>query len=140
MSLNVQKTENTTSSICGILYIIKGMTFSFILSLLLIFPASIILKAFFPKDGAIVAAAVTISLVSTLFSGFYMSRHVLKSGLLNGSLAGILYFLILFFVGSVASGEVSFSPLTALMLGICLIGGAFGGIFGINSVKPQRRR
>lgn len=140
MSLNLQKTENTGSSICGILYIIKGTIFSFILSLLLIIPAAIILKTFFPTDEAVFASSMIISFISAFFCGFYMSRHVLKSGLLNGALAGILYFLILFLSGSIASGGINFSLSSILAFAVSLLGGAIGGIFGINSVKSQRRR
>lgn len=140
MSFNTSSHETSGGGISGILYIIKGMVFSFILSLLLILPAAVILKAFMPKDGAILAAALIISLISTIFSGFYTSRHVLKSGLLNGALAGILYFLILFLIGSLVSRGVHFSPLTAIALGISLAGGGLGGVFGINSIKPARRR
>ena len=133
-------TENNESSLCGIFYIFKGIIFSFILSLIFILFSSVILKMFIPTDNAVLFSGFLTGFVSTLFSGFYMSRHVLKSGLLNGVLSGILYFLILFLIGSVASGGVTFSVYTWIMLIISLFGGALGGIFGINSVKPQRRR
>lgn len=139
MSLNTVNHE-TTGGICGILYIIKGIAFSFIISLLLILAASALLKAFSPRDTSVFAASLVINFLSTLFSGFYMSRHALKSGLLNGALAGILYFLIIFLTGSVISGGVRFSAAAAAALGTAFAGGAIGGIFGINSIKPQRRR
>lgn len=139
MSLNTSQAENT-GGICGILYIIKGIAFSFVISLLLILLSSFILKAFSPKDTSIYVSALAVTFLSTFFSGFYMSRHALKSGLLNGALAGILYFLIVFLIGSVISGGVKFSPAVLGSFVISLLGGAIGGIFGINSIKPQRRR
>lgn len=140
MSFNTESRENTGGGICGVLYIIKGMLFSFIFSLLLILPSSLICMAFFPKDRGIFTAVCIIYFLSTLFSGFYMSRHVVKSGLLNGALSGVLYSLILFLIGSLVSGGVSFSPISAALFVISLLGGAFGGILGINSVKTSRRR
>ncbi len=141
MSLNVQNRETVnTGGNFGIFYVIKGLLFSFILSLILLIPTAVLLKAFAPKDDAITVAAYVINFIGTLFFGIYTSRHVLKSGLLNGTLSGLLYFLILFFVGSLLSGGVHFSVSSLIAFIVSASGGALGGIFGINTVKPQRRR
>ena len=141
MSANLQNRETAGGgSVCGILYIIKGILFSFILSFVLILIAAGILKLFFPQNAAVAASAFIICFISTLFLGIYTSRHAEKNGLLNGALSGFLYFLITFLSGSVASGKVSLGTAALLMLLTAIAGGAFGGILGINNTKSYKRR
>lgn len=129
-------TENSTG---GLFYIFKGLLFSIILTLIIIALLSLVCTVFCPTDAAVTASAVASSFLGTLFSGLYISKHIKKSGLLNGALAGVLYAVIIFFTGALAGGGMNFDLQLALMIFVSLIGGAAGGVFGINSGIRRRR-
>jgi putative membrane protein (TIGR04086 family) len=72
-----------------------------------------------------------ISGLSSFAAGFVCSKIIKIRGLYNGLLCGFIFFLILFCAGmTILDGD--FSIFTFLKLAACLIGGAIGGIIGLN--------
>lgn len=122
----------------GVFYIIKGLLLSLVLSALLIMLFAAIITAFCPTEGAVMISASAAVAAATLFSGIYISKHIQKSGLVNGALAGLLYGLVTFLIGAVAGGGVNLGADRLVMLLLAAGFGAAGGVFGVNTGKRRR--
>lgn len=123
----------------GIIFMLKTVLFSYLVSVVLLFLASILatFQAFSDQLIAIIANSVTA--LGVFLCGFISGRHFASRGLIFGAICGIIYALLLLIIGNIASGTMSFGrdALTALAIGILC--GAVGGIVGINTRKQRRK-
>lgn len=140
MSCNKQK--NIPAADDGgalILHKLKGFLFTAVFFLLLLIPLSLMCRAIYAKKPVIDMCGIAAVCLSALFFGFYISKSAAKSGILYGAAAGVLFFAALFICSFAAGGDAPGVP-ALFKLGAALIGGAIGGIAGINTKKPVRRR
>lgn len=123
----------------GILFMLKAVVISYIVSIVLLFPAALLatFQAYSDKGIGILVNIVTA--FGTAFAGFMSGRHFDSKGIFFGAGCGIIYTVFLCLAGNLISQSISFGLdcATALIIGI-LCGGA-GGIAGINT-KRQRRK
>ncbi|MBQ9757349.1 MAG: TIGR04086 family membrane protein [Clostridia bacterium] len=130
---------NDSGIASGIIFMLKTVLFSYLVSVVLLFLASILATFQAFSDQAISIVANSVTALGVFLCGFMSGRHFSSRGLVFGAICGVIYAVLLLIIGNLASGTMSFGTdaLTALAIGI--ICGAVGGIVGINT-KRQRRR
>lgn len=117
----------------------KNTVFGFLLSIALLFIASWIATVAALPEAIVSLAVGAVTNISVGVCGFRAARHTKAHGLLSGAVAGLIYVILLYFTGSLAFGELSFSNASLLTIIICILSGAIGGILGINIRQKKRR-
>ncbi|MBR5614306.1 MAG: TIGR04086 family membrane protein [Clostridia bacterium] len=122
-----------------IMFMLKAVAISYIVSIILLFPAVLLatFQAYSDKGIAILVNIVTA--FGTALAGFLSGRHTGSKGIFFGACCGVIYTVFLCLAGNLIAQSMSFGLdfVTALIIGV-LCGGV-GGIAGINT-KRQRRR
>lgn len=138
MSKPVQNTQ-TQGPLNQFLFMLKAVAISYIVSVILLFPAALLANFQAYSNQGISILANIITAFGTALSGFLAGRNAGSKGIFVGAGCGIIYCLILCLAGNLISKSASFGMefLTALIIGI-LCGGV-GGIAGINTKKQRRR-
>lgn len=126
---NVQIEKNNT----GILRITKGLSISFIISLVSIFIFSVILTYSNISEGIIPIAIIVLTFISIFVGAIISTRKVNKNGMLNGGIIGGIYVLLLYLISSIINTGFNINIYTILMIILGIIAGLIGGIVGINS-------
>lgn len=110
----------------------KGISFSFLLTFVLFFFFSLVLRFTNVSDGIIPGIVLLISIISILCGAAICTKNAENQGWLWGSIIGSTYAIALYLISSLTLTGFSF-PLTTfyLILGYTIIG-AIGGIVGIN--------
>ncbi|MBQ9673894.1 MAG: TIGR04086 family membrane protein [Ruminococcus sp.] len=115
---------------------IKGLVVGLILGelvlLILLSITSVIMTSTGILDNVVLEIILTIICgISAYVSGFACSKIAGIKGIINGSVSGLLFFVIIFCAGMIAmDGTVTL--FTFLKFIACLLGGTVGGIIGIN--------
>ena len=123
----------------GLLFMIKAVGISYILSVIMLTLAAVFAVYRGLGDVGISVLANVVTAIGTAFSGFMAGRHFDSRGLIFGAGSGVIYTVLLCIMGNIVSGSLNFgvSFLTAFLIG--LICGAVGGIAGINTKRTKRR-
>lgn len=110
----------------------KGLSFSFIFTLILFFFFSLVLRFTNVSDGIIPGIVLLISIISILCGSAICTKNAKSQGWIWGGSIGGAYAIILYVISSLTLTGFSF-PLTTfyLIFGYIIIG-AIGGIVGIN--------
>ncbi len=137
--LNLGQTATKSTPVSALLFMLKAVAASYIISLVLLFAASVIATYGAFSDTAIQISANIVTSIATLLAGFISGRHFSSKGIFFGAATGMIYTLLLFVIGNIFSGNINWgtSFLTALSIGILC--GAVGGIAGINTRRVRRR-
>ena len=77
-------------------------------------------------------AAVFISAFSILMGSFLVAKRVEQKGIVYGSVLGLIYMLILYLISSILNFDFSLNGNAIIMIVFGIIGGAIGGILGVN--------
>ena len=110
----------------------KGLSFSFIFTLILFFIFSLVLRFTNVSDSIIPGIVLLISIISILCGSAICTKNADSQGWLWGSSIGGAYAIILYIISSLTLTGFSFPLATLyLILGYVAIG-AIGGIVGIN--------
>lgn len=111
---------------------IKEAIFSVILTVVLIFIISL-LMAFTSLEerfiNPLVIGAVSLSL---LICAYRIAKNKKEKGILYGVGLGIIYMVILYMASVFISFDFSLSLNSLIMIVIGIIGGAVGGVLGVN--------
>ncbi|MGG4146989.1 TIGR04086 family membrane protein [Paenibacillus algorifonticola] len=86
------------------------------------------------KESSLPAFATCIHGMSAFAGGLTSGKRSGMKGWYQGGLLGLLYGLTILLIGFLAA-DAGFSLHTALVLGITLLLGAFGGVIGVNLKK-----
>ncbi len=139
MIRNEYKQVKETGASTGMLpALLKAQGFALALTLLIFFICALLLTYTGLPEGAIPFITTLTVVLSVVIAGAVLAKTVGRRGYLNGSLAGIVYALVLYVLSIVLSGDFHFSPYILILACICLVGGAFGGIIGINLSGKRR--
>lgn len=114
------------------LLMVKGICISMILSLLMMLILSIVLSFSNVKEGVIMPTVIFISAFSILVSAFLVAKRIENKGIIYGSLLGFIYMLILYLLSSILNFDFSLNTNAVVMITFGMIGGAIGGILGVN--------
>lgn len=129
-----------TGSVKGrfdLVFTVKNIVLSYVLTVVLLLAAAWISTLMtLPRDVTSLAVSV-ITYLCIGICGFREAKHLGTNGLLAGAVCGLVYVAILFIIGCLANGEISFEAAAALTAGICILCGAIGGIIGVNSGRRR---
>ena len=112
--------------------VIRGILLSVGITLIMILALSIILSTSDVKESVIMPTVIFISAFSILIGGFIVTKRLDEKGIVYGSILGISYMLILYFISSIMNFNFSLNINAILMIAIGVFGGAIGGILGVN--------
>lgn len=121
-----------------IVHTAKCLGVSYILSVVLLFILAICATVWDMEAGAVNICVTVITGISVLFCGFTSARGAGRGGLINGIIAGVLYTLLLYAVGSIVSGSIGFNAATISALLVGVFCGGLGGVLGINTKRRRR--
>ncbi len=132
MNLKKQdKNENERKS-SNILKVIKGSVISIFISVILLFIASLILTYTNIGENAIPTMIIIISAISIFIGSLVSAMHIKQKGILNGSLVGAIYIIIIYLFSSIAITGFNMNIKSLIMLAASIIAGTIGGIVGVN--------
>lgn len=115
-----------------ILCIIKGCTFSIVLSIILLTIYALILVNTTVSESTMMPVVLTITGVSILIGGTVSARKLRKNGLIYGGIVGFVYVITLYLASSISMIGFSLSVNSFIMLAVGVIAGVIGGIIGVN--------
>ncbi len=122
----------------NVLNMAKCLGISYIISVVLLFLLSV-LAAVTDMEKFVINGCVTgITMISVALCGFMAAKKTGKGGLLNGVVAGLLYTVLLYAMGSLAVGSFNFNWVTAAAAAEGIICGGAGGVLGVNMGKRRR--
>ena len=125
--------ENTnTGKENYVLAIGKGVIFSFITTLILLFIFSIVLTYTNISENTIAPIIIIITGISILIGSSLATVKIKKKGLFNGALIGGIYVVILYFLSSILNTGFGLGTSTIIMIIVGVITGMLGGIVGVN--------
>ena len=111
---------------------LKSIIISVFVSLLLILILSFFISNTSLKESIINPSVIFISAISILIGGFLVSKKVRKKGILYGALVGLIYMLVMYLISSLINLDFSINLNSVIMIGFGILGGAVGGILGVN--------
>ena len=111
---------------------LKAIFISICCSLIFIFVLSFLISSTNLNENIINPSVIFISAISILIGGFLASKKIKKRGILSGALVGIIYMLIMYMVSSLLNMNFSIDLNALIMIGFGILGGAIGGILGVN--------
>lgn len=113
--------------------IIKGSSFAIIISLILLLIFALLLTYTELSEATMTPVVTTIVGVSILVGSMVSTRKIKKNGILNGSLVGLIYTIILYLASSGCLGiGFSLTMYSFVMLAVSVVTGMIGGIIGVN--------
>ena len=125
--------ENTnTGKENYVLAIGKGIIFSFVATLVLLFIFSIVLTYTNISENTIAPIIIIITGISILIGSSLATVKIKKKGLFNGALIGGIYVVILYFLSSILNTGFGLGTSTIIMIIVGVITGMLGGIVGVN--------
>jgi putative membrane protein (TIGR04086 family) len=119
----------------NIVFILKTVCFSFIVSIFLLIIGALFLTYSNLHDEFIKVMVNLIVVISVMTCGFKISRKSKSQGWLNGSIGGFLYVSVLYLVGSLTQKNFNVSVSSVLTFALGLSCGMLGGMIGVNTKK-----
>lgn len=112
--------------------VFKELIISIVFTLILLFVLAVLISQTNMSEG--LAKPITIGIVSfvLLVGGFRISKTKKEKGIINGCLLGFLYMGFLYIMSSSVNLDFSLSTASIIMIVLGIIGGAIGGILGVN--------
>lgn len=114
------------------LLMVKGIAISMILSLLMMLILSMVLSFSSVKENVIMPTVIFISAFSILVSSFLVAKRIESKGIIYGSLLGLIYMLMLYLLSSILNFDFSLNTNAVVMITFGIVGGAIGGVLGVN--------
>lgn len=116
-----------------IISIIKGTAISFLATIIALTIFAVLLTYTELSENTIKPVIITVTGISILLGSSLGTRKLHKNGLVTGSVIGVLYILIIYFISSIMNSNFTLSWVSAIMIGVGVIGGVLGGIIGVNT-------
>ena len=114
------------------IYIFKGVMISIICTLIFLFIFSVLLTYTNISEKFINPTIIVITAISILIGSSIGNLKVKRRGLLNGSIIGGMYLILIYLISSVLSGSFSLTLESIIMIVSAMIFGMIGGIIGVN--------
>ncbi|MDE4541934.1 TIGR04086 family membrane protein [Thermoanaerobacterium sp. R66] len=126
------KTQNYNDKVLNIPGIIVGLLISYIITLLFFIIYALVLTYTPLSELTLPTLTMLITIIGIVLSGAIAARNTKSKGWLNGGLAGLLYVLLMLFLGVYFVKEAGINAGIALKLIWGIVLGAIGGMIGIN--------
>lgn len=111
---------------------IRETILSIIISIILIFVISLLMTFTSLKESLIMPLAVGASTLALLICSYRIAKNKKEKGILYGTCLGITYMAILYIISIFINFDFSLSFNSLIMICVGIIGGAVGGIIGVN--------
>ena len=112
--------------------ILKGFLIALLASIVSIWIYAVILVKTNVQESTITTVLISISGISVLLGSSISCLRINRSGILIGACIGLLYFLSLYILSSIALCGFSMSVTSLIMMLVIIVLGAIGGIIGVN--------
>lgn len=116
----------------NLIRIIKGSLFSIVISLVLLLIYACLLSFTNISETTIIPVVIIISGVSILIGSSISSFKIKKQGMLNGTLVGLIYMLLIYILSSIFITGFGVDISSIIMILVGMITGMIGGIIGVN--------
>ncbi|MDI3311198.1 MAG: TIGR04086 family membrane protein [Thermoanaerobacterium sp.] len=126
------KTQNYDNRVLNIPGIIVGLLVSYIITLLFFIIYALVLTYTPLSELTLPTLTMLITIIGIVLAGAIAARNTKSKGWLNGGLAGLLYVLLMLFLGVYFVKEAGINAGVALKLIWGVVLGAIGGMIGIN--------
>jgi len=113
--------------------IIKGLIISFVVTLISIFIFSLILTYTDISEDIIPTVIIILTFISILVGSIISMKKTSKNGLVNGSIIGGTYVILLYLISSFLNTGFALNIYTVIMIIAGIISGMIGGIIGVNT-------
>jgi putative membrane protein (TIGR04086 family) len=114
---------------------IKASVFAYIITAVIFIVSALLLTYTDVQENTIKIMSFFSAFISSLVCGGIIASGMEKRGILWGALGGALYVIILMALFYISGKNTSFTSGNIVSIIISLLGGALGGIFGINAKK-----
>lgn len=128
MTKNIQNLKND-----GIIKsVFLGIIKSFVITILLIMLIALVLVKTNVSENIIGPAIFIITSIS-IFAGAMSS--IRKNGILQGSLIGIIYIILIYLISSILNGDFALTISSIILIFLGISSGIIGGVAGVNLRK-----
>lgn len=115
------------------LNILKGVGIAFVFTIIALTIFSCLLVYTNTSENLIQPVVIGVTGISILLGSFIANRERKKNGIISGMFVGIIYILLIYIISSVVNeGQFAINMSALIMMAIGIIGGAIGGIIGVN--------
>lgn len=128
------KEKNDTES-KNIVKIIKGSTVAIIITLLGLLIYSVILASTEIGENTINYVVIGISALSILIGSIISVSKIAKNGMLNGSIVGGIYIVIIYLLSSIINLNFDINSNSIILISFSMVAGMLGGVIGVNIKK-----
>lgn len=125
---NLDKNETKEN----LIRVIKGSGIALGITILLLFIFAILLTYTNIQENTMIPVVIIITVVSILIGSSLSTLRIKKNGLLNGTLVGVIYILLIYIISSLTGSGFSLNIMSIIMLVSSIIAGMIGGIIGVN--------
>ena len=112
--------------------IFKGVGIAFIITIVLLLIFSAILTFTNINENVINPVIITATGISILVGSSIGNNKIKKNGLLNGTLVGAIYILIIYIISSLLNWRFNLNLQSIIMIAVGMVFGMLGGIIGVN--------
>ena len=113
--------------------ILKGVGFALVFSVIALTVFACLLVFTNMSESLMQPVVIGITGISILMGSFIANRKMNKNGIVNGIVVGVIYIGLIYIISSIINGgNFSLSLGAIIMFAAGIIGGAIGGIIGVN--------
>ena len=120
----------------NVLYImkmcVKTVMCAFIITILLMAILALLICYTPLPEEAVTPSVYVLNYLSVFLAGLFSAAKAKRRGFVTGGLSGGLYMLLVFLLGYVLFGGVSFTKDVLMHIIYCVVTGMAGGIAGVN--------
>ena len=108
----------------SLLQIFKGSLFAFIITIISLIIFALVLAYTNTSETVITPIVICIAGFSILLGGILSSLKIKKRGLVNGSIVGLAYVVIIYILSSIIDKDFYLSASSIIMCVVCIVTGA----------------
>lgn len=115
--------------------IIKELFISVLITIVMFILLSLVVCYTSVSENVIDYLVIAISCISLIIGGFKTAKQIKKNGIIYGGILGVIYILVLYILSGLICMNFSLSMSSIYMIILSILGGALGGILGVNFLK-----
>ena len=127
-----QNLKTTLTERLNFITIMKGIIFSYIITIPLFLIFSFILTYSDFPEKLVSFVVIVVTIASIILAGAFSTKRMKSKGWLNGGVVGFLYMFLLYLLSSIVAKNFSIDNRIIGMTIIGVLAGSIGGIIGIN--------